>query len=59
MVVKYVFLRESNQFHQGILSFHLIKSWLLDGGHKMYKVENSDELEAWLKHNDLSDGKET
>ena len=48
IVVKYAFLRASHQYHQFIFSFKEIRNWLLDGGHKMYKVEMNDEVKAWL-----------
>jgi hypothetical protein len=47
-IAKYAFLRASHQNHQGVWALKEIRNWLLDGGHKMYKVTDEDTIENWL-----------
>jgi hypothetical protein len=54
-VTKYAFLRAGHQFHNGVLAFKDIRPWLIDGGHKMYKIpaDKIPELNYWLKNENL------
>ena len=43
IITKYAYLRAGHQFHQNKLAWKDIKDWLVDGGHKMYKVPIDDQ----------------
>ena len=51
-VVKYAFGRASSWGHAGKWLYfgkNNLKEWLVDGGHKMFKVENEDGVNNWLE----------
>ena len=38
IITKYAFLRASHQKHNNKMGFKDMRDWLIDGGHKMYKI---------------------
>lgn len=54
-MTKYAFLRAGHQFHNGVLAFKDIRPWLIDGGHRMFKIpeDKIPELNYWLKSQEL------